>query len=351
MTAYALADGHKLWSVAAPGSGAVPCAMSATANADGVGAVLFQPKPGTGQACTQLVAVDTATGKAKWTKSISGATKNYGGQVMVDDTRVVAVGDSAAYGYDAATGKQSWSYTGPGKYCALSGNGTGTTVLLQSTCADTSPKQQAITLDAASGKLRWWRGLPQNAASYTVLSATPPVVAVHMSDPAKDTLMSFTDKGDVQSTVPVAQTGGRLDSTHGTFDPAPALFFQGTTLVAAVEPSTSAAGTAGATAFVALNLTNGQQLWRTAVQEKGQSVPVAVDDTAAVVATEERLGQPARLSRLDLTTGKETVGGQFPQNTGSLLGSGRLLLRDRVVVALPEYTTSYHTAATLWTGQ
>jgi hypothetical protein len=353
VTAYSATDGHKLWSVAAPTSGAVPCAMSPTVSSSGVGAVLFQAKPGNGQACTLLSAVDTASGQTKWKAQLptSGGT-DYGASVMVTDTRVVAVSDAAAVGYDAAGGKQAWSYSGPGKYCALSGNGDGTALLLQSTCADTSPKQQVISLDPASGKLRWWRGLPQSATSYTVLSADPAVVSVHMSDPTRDTILSFSsDRGDSQATIPVAQTGGTLDATHGSFDPDPALFFSGTTMVAAVNPPPqSASAASGPTVIAAYSLVSGKELWRTTAHEKGVAAPVGIDGSAAVVATDERVGQPARLSNFDLASGAETVGGTFPQGTGSLLGSGRVLLRGSLVVALPEYTGSYNTSATAWTA-
>lgn len=349
VTAYDTAKGGKLWTVAPPTPGAVPCAMSATVNSTGIGAVLFQAKPGTGQACTKLVAVDTATGQQKWTATINKATTAYGASVMVNDTRAVAVGDSAAVGYDIATGKQSWTYAGPGKYCgALSGNGTGSTLLLQSTCADTNPKQQAVNLDAGTGKLVWWRGLPPTAASYTVLSAVPAVVAVHMTDPTKDSIMSFSTKGDTQAAIFVSQTAGLLDSTHGSFDPDPALFFQGDTMLAEITPGGAGSGTAGL--LSAFNLVDGKQQWQATPQEKGRSTLVGIDTGAAVVATEERIGQQARLSHYDLTTGKEVPGGNFPQGTGSLLTSGRVLYRGSLVAVLPEFTNPYGTSATVFTS-
>ncbi|MHA6763670.1 outer membrane protein assembly factor BamB family protein [Streptacidiphilus sp. PAMC 29251] len=312
VTAYDTAKGAKLWTVAPPAPGAVPCAMSPSVSSTGIGAVLFQAKPGTGQACTLLVAVDTATGQQKWTATINKATKAYGASVMVNDTRAVAVGDAAAVGYDLTTGKQSWTYAGPGKFCgALGGSGAGSTLLLQSTCADTSPKQQAIDLDADTGKLTWWRGLPQTASSYTVLSAAPAVVAVHMTDAGKDSIMSFSAKGDTQATIFASQTAGMLDSTHGAFDPDPALFFQGSTMIAEITPGGAASGTAGL--LTAFNLVDGKQLWQATPKEKGRSALVGIDGTAAVVATEERIGQQAKLSHYDLATGQETAGGNFPR--------------------------------------
>jgi len=356
VTAYGNTGGSALWTVAPPATGAVPCAMSSTVDASGVGVVLFQAKPGTGQPCTLLVAVDTSTGKAKWTATVPGGSTGQT-SVMVSDTRVVAVAGGAATGYDVATGKQSWSYSGPGKYCVLTGNGTAGALLVQSTCADSNPKQQLISLDPGTGKLGWWRGLPQDAASYTVLSATPAVIGVHMTDPTKDTLMSFSAQGDNQATIPVSQVGGLLDSLHGTFDPNPALFFQGSTMIAELS-ATTAGATGGSAAPVApgsgvvtaFDLAGGKQLWQTAPSEKGQSALVGLDGSGAVVATEERIGQPARLSHFDLATGKETPGGAFPQATGSLLTSGRVLYQGSEVAVLPQFTSTYGTAVTLYSG-
>jgi len=353
VTAYSTSNGSKLWTLTPPSAGAVPCGMSPTISSSGMGVVLFQAKPGTGQACTQLVAIDSSTGTQKWTAKISGSGSAYGASVMVDDTTAVAVGSSGAIGYNLGTGKQSWTYTGPGKYCALAGSGTAGTVLLQSTCADSSPKQQAIALNTDTGKLNWWRGLPSNAASYTVLSATPAVVSVHMADSSQDTLLSFSATGDPQATIPVAQVGGTLDSVHGSFDPVPALFFQGDTLFAELSPTNAASATGGASpntsasgAVTAFNLATGKQLWQTAPLEKGQSALVGLDGSAVVIATEEQIGQPARLSHFDPTTGKESPGGSFPQGTGSLLTSGRVFYQGNLVVALPEFTSTYNTAAT-----
>ena len=359
VTAYSTTGGSKLWSVAPPVAGAVPCAMSPTADSSGVGAVLFQAKPGSGQACSLLVAVDTTTGQKKWSATVSTAGTTAPTSVMVNDTRLVVVGASGAVGYDVATGQQSWTYAGPGKYCVLQGAGTADTVLLQTTCADTNPKQQVVSLDAGTGKLGWWRGLPATAASYTVLSATPAVVSVHMTAPAQDTLMSFSAQGDSQATIPVAQVGGQLDSVHGSFDPDPALFFQGSTMFAELSPTTTATTTTpgGATAaattsgvVTAFDLATGKQLWQTAPAEKGQSALVGVDGSGAVVATEERIGQPARLSHFDLTTGKESAGGAFPKATDSLLTAGRVLYNSSLVVVLPQFTSTYGTAVTAYSA-
>ncbi|WP_034090537.1 outer membrane protein assembly factor BamB family protein [Streptacidiphilus albus] len=365
VTAYNATSGSPLWTVAPPSAGAVPCAMSQSVGSTGIGAVLYQAGAGAKQACNEIVAVDTTTGKQAWTAQLTTASQLTTSSVAVEGTQVVAVGSTGAIGFNAGTGKQSWTYGGPGKYCALTGNATGSVLLLQSTCADSNPKQQLLSVSADTGKVAWWRGLPENAASYTVLSANPAVVSVHMATSAQDTVLSFSATGDSQATIPVAQTGGQLDDVDGSFAPVPALFFQGNTMIAelsptttggATTPSTSTGAPGAATAVTgsglvsAFDLVSGKPLWQNAPIEKGQTSLVGLDGASAVVATEERIGQPARLSHFDLGTGKETAGGSFPQATGSLLTSGRVLYQGNQVFTLPQFTSTYSTAVTAYSS-
>ncbi len=363
VTAYNATSGSPLWTVAPPSAGAVPCAMSPTVSSTGIGAVLFQAGPGAKQACNEIVAVDTTTGKQAWTAQLTTASQLTASSVAVDGSQLVAVGSTGAIGFNVTTGKQSWTYGGPGKYCTLTGNATGSVLLLQSNCADSNPKQQVLSLNADTGKLAWWRGLPVDAASYTVLSANPAVVSVHMATSSQDTVLSFSATGDSQATIPVAQTGGQLDDVDGSFAPVPALFFQGNTMIAELSPTTGgaattpSAGASGAATAVtgsglvsAFDLVSGKPLWQNAPIEKGQTSLVGLDGATAVVATEERIGQPARLSHFDLGTGKETAGGSFPQATGSLLTSGRVLYQGTQVFVLPQFTSTYSTAATAYSS-
>ncbi|AXI80069.1 outer membrane protein assembly factor BamB family protein [Peterkaempfera bronchialis] len=342
--AYDLATGKQVWSLQPPKPGAVPCGMSHTVGGGGIGAVLYTPKAG-GKNCTLLSAVDTATGAQQWTKTLSDAKGVYGAQVMVNDTRVVAVGDSKAVGYEAATGKQKWDNVGRGKFCTLSGTGSGNTVLLHSSCADTSPKEQVVALDAASGRLIWWRGLG-TPKTVSVLSAEPAVVLTTAGSEADDRIHYWDEKGNSGADVPVTRPDGRLDVGRGSLDANPGVFFRGTTLTTALVPANGTTPANGS--LTAVDLKTGRQLWKTTAQEKGKVQPVGIDGDALVVATEERTDQPAHLSRLTLADGRESAGGGFPKGTGSLLGAGRLLTADGLVVAVPTFTSTYGTSATAY---
>jgi hypothetical protein len=340
--AYDTATGKALWTLTPPSSGAVPCGMSPTVNSKGVGAVLFRPK-GAAKACTLLSAVDTASGKQKWTKTLSDTKDAYAARTLVNDSRVIAVGDSKAVGYDADSGKSKWTYKGRGKFCTLSGSGSDSTVLLHSSCADSSPKEQIVSLGAEGGRLSWWRGLG-SPKTVSVLSAEPAVVLTTGAEEADDTVRSWNDKGDPGAEIKVARDGGRLDVGHGPLDAAPAVFFQGGTMVAALIPAD--AGTAANASLTAVDLKTGKATWTVTAKEKGKVQPVGIDADAVSVATEERTDQSAHLSRFALTDGAESAGGGFPRDTGSVLTSGRLLTDDNLVVAVPTFTSTYGSAAT-----
>ncbi|WP_157875763.1 outer membrane protein assembly factor BamB family protein [Streptacidiphilus griseoplanus] len=343
--AYDIATGKPVWTAQTPVPGAVPCGMSPTV-AGGIGAVLFTPKAGS-KSCSLLSAVDTATGKQKWTKTLSGTKDAYTARVMVNDTRVVAVGDSKAVGYEASTGKWKWDNKGRGKFCTLSGTGSGSTLLVHSSCADSNPKEQIVALDAASGRLIWWRGLG-TPKTVTVLSAEPSVVLTTGGSAADDRVRSWDNKGNPGAEIPVAQAGGRLDVEHGPLDATPGVFFSGTTMATALVPADGSTPANGS--VTAIDLKSGKAVWTTSAQEKGKVQPVGIDADGLMVATEERTDQSAHLSRFALADGKESAGGGFPKGTGSLLTAGRLLTSDGLVVAVPAFTSTYSTSATAYTS-
>ncbi|GAA4869304.1 PQQ-binding-like beta-propeller repeat protein [Kitasatospora terrestris] len=337
--AYSLADGKPTWTLAPPAAGAVPCGLSPTVNAAGLGAAVFRPAADPKSPCTVVAAVDTKAGKTTWTKTLSDIKENYGAHVAVTDEAVFAVGDDKAAAWAAADGKDLWQYAGQGKYCTLAGNASGKTVLLHSSCADSSPVDQAVALNAADGKVRWWRGLNNQPKTVTVLSAEPAAVLTTGAQPGDDRIFAWGTDGDPAAEIPVAVDGGRLDAARGSFDAIPGVYFHEHTLLAAI---TSPEGTTGAVA--AYDLTTGKPLWKTPVAEKGKARPVGLDGGGLLLAVDERVDQPAHISRFALTGGQETQGGAFQRGTGSQLSAGRLLSGGGKVVSVPEHSTNFGTA-------
>ncbi|WP_033821053.1 PQQ-binding-like beta-propeller repeat protein, partial [Kitasatospora sp. MBT63] len=338
--AYGLADGKATWTLQAPADGAVPCGLSPSVNAKGLGAVLFRAAADPKLPCTTLAAVDTKTGKAVWTKAVSDTKDAYAAHVAVTDDKVIAVGDDRAAAWAAEDGKDVWQYAGQGKFCTLSGGAGGATVVLHSSCADSTPVDQAVALNAADGKVTWWRGLNNQPKTVTVLSAEPAVVLTTGEKPADDRVFAWGPSGDPAAEIPVAAESGRLEVARGTFDAVPGVYFHEHTMIAAVTP----ADPAGAPAVAAYDLTTGKSVWRTPVAEKRKSRPVGLDGSGLLLAVDERLDQPAHISRFALTGGQETQGGAFPPGTGSLLTSGRLLAGGEKVVAMPEHAFNFGVA-------
>ncbi|MFJ3215936.1 PQQ-binding-like beta-propeller repeat protein [Kitasatospora sp. NPDC086801] len=339
--AYDLAAGKPVWSVEPPAAGAVPCGLSAGVNQAGLGAVLFRAQADPKSPCTLVAAVDTKTGKTAWTKSLSDVKGAYGARIGVTEDKVIAVGDDRAVAWESADGKDVWQYTGQGKFCTLSGGVTGKTVLVASSCADSTPADQAVALNTADGKVNWWRGLNNRPKTVTVLSAEPSVVLTTGEKPEDDRVFAWGAGGDPAAEIPVVGDGGRLDVAHGTFAATPEVFFQNRTMVTTLVPANGG----GPVSAVGYDLDTGKQSWKAPTAAKGTVRAVGVDGGALVLAADERRDQPARLSRFPLAGGQETIGGNFPQGTGSLLVSGRVLIGGGRVVVMPEHSANYGTAA------
>ncbi|MEU4118896.1 PQQ-binding-like beta-propeller repeat protein [Kitasatospora sp. NPDC028055] len=339
--AYDRTAGKPTWSVEPPAAGAVPCGLSAGVNQAGLGAALFRPQADPKSPCTLVAAVDTKTGKTAWTKTLSDAKGAYSARIGVTEDLVIAVGDDRAVAWASGDGKDVWQYTGQGKFCTLSGGVTGKTVLVASTCADSTPADQAVSLNAADGKVGWWRGLNNQPKTVTVLSAEPAVVLTTGAKPEDDRVFAWGSAGDPAAEIPVVTDGGRLAVTHGTFSATPEVFFEGRTMVAAMTP----ANPGGPVSAVGYDLDTGKQRWKAPTTAKGTARAVGIDGGSLVLAADERRDQPARLGRFPLAGGQEAVGGNFPSGTGSLLLSGRVLIGGGQVVVVPEHAANYGTAS------
>ncbi|MGW4382572.1 outer membrane protein assembly factor BamB family protein [Kitasatospora sp. NPDC004531] len=336
--AYNLADGKPGWSLSAPADNAVPCGMSPGVNSAGLGAVAYRVSADPNSACTIAAAVDTKAGKITWSKTLSDAKEKYATHVAVTDDKVIAVGDDKASAWSANDGAEAWQYTGQGKFCSLSGSAGANTVVLHSNCADSTPGDQAVVLNTSDGKVKYWRGLNNQPKTVTVLSAEPAVVLTTGNQPSDDRVFAWGAEGDPGVEIQLAvEGGGRLDVARGSFAAVPGVFFQGSTMFAAIVPE----GGGNPGGIAAYDLGTGKQQWHTPIAEKGKAHPAGVDSSGLLVAVDERADQPAHLSRFALAGGQETQGGAFPQGTGSLLSAGRVLTAAGHVVAVPEHAANF----------
>ncbi|MFG3229999.1 PQQ-binding-like beta-propeller repeat protein [Kitasatospora sp. NPDC048194] len=339
--AYDRTAGKPTWSVEPPAAGAVPCGLSAGVNPAGLGAALFRLQADPKSPCTLVAAVDTKTGRTAWTKTLSDTKDAYAAQIGVTEDKVIAVGDDRAVAWDSTDGKDVWQYTGQGKFCTLSGGVSNKTVLVASSCADSTPADQAVALNTADGKVSWWRGLNNQPKTVSVLSAEPAVVLTTGARPEDDRVFAWGGTGDPAAEIPVVTDGGRLDVAHGTFSATPNVFFDGRTMVATLTPANGG----GPVSAVGYDLDTGKQRWKAQTAAKGTVRAVGIDGGSLVLAADERRDQSARLGRFPLAGGQEAVGGNFPPGTGSLLVSGRVAIGGGQVVVIPEHATNFGTAA------
>ncbi|MGW4807886.1 outer membrane protein assembly factor BamB family protein [Kitasatospora sp. NPDC004272] len=339
--AYGLADGKPTWTLKAPADGAVPCGLSPAVNGSGLGAVVYRPAADPKSPCSTVAAVDTKSGQAVWTKTLSDTKDSYATHVSVTEDKVVAVGEDKAYAWGVADGAEAWQYGGQGKFCRLSGSAGASVVLLHSHCADSTPGDQAVALNVGDGKVKYWRGLNNQPTTVTVLSAEPAVVLTTGAKPEDERVFAWGAEGDPAVEIPTAvEGGGRLDVDNGGFAAVPGVYFQGSSMFAAVVPG----GGGSPTAIAAYDLGTGKQQWRTPIAEKGKAHPAGVDADGLLLSVDERADQPAHLSRFALSDGKETQGGAFPQGTGSLLSAGRVHTATGKLVAVPEHASHYSAA-------
>src|SRR5205814_2266456 len=126
---------------------------------------------------------------------------------------------------------------GQGKFCSLSGSAAGATVVLHSSCADSTPVDQAVALNASDGKVTWWRGLNNQPKTVTVLSAEPAAVLTTGDKPTDDRIFAWGATGDPAAEIPVSTDSGRLDAARGTFDAIPSVFFQDHALITTLTPA------------------------------------------------------------------------------------------------------------------
>ncbi|MFF7991912.1 PQQ-binding-like beta-propeller repeat protein [Kitasatospora xanthocidica] len=339
--AYDRASGKPTWSVEPPAAGAVPCGLSAGVNQAGLGAALFRAQADPKSACALVAVVDTKTGKTAWSKSLSDAKGSYSARIGVTEDKVVAIGDDRAVAWQSADGKDIWQYTGQGKFCTLSGGVSGKTVLVASSCADSTPADQAVALNIADGKVSWWRGLNNQPKTVTVLSAEPAVVLTTGDKPENDRVFAWGSAGDPATEIPVVTDGGRLDVARGAFAATPEVFFEGRTMATTLTPANGA----GPAAAVGYDLDTGKQRWKVPTAAKGTVRAVGIDGGSLVLGADERRDQPAHLTRFPLAGGQEATGGNFPPGTGSLLVSGRVLIGGGQVVVVPDHSANYGTAA------
>ncbi|MFE3166029.1 PQQ-binding-like beta-propeller repeat protein [Streptomyces sp. NPDC059224] len=313
LRAYDLTDGRQLWnttpSADAAERGTVPCAMSPTLSARGIGTVAFGKD---GSTCTWLAGVRAATGKILWSMPLT-STKHPAAATaatyLQGDVATV-VSENFLGGVDIRTGDRVWGYKARGHYCNAYDWGTDGTVLVGDFCLDRKTRFTLTAYDGRTGRKIWQK--PESAHSEVthILSGSPLVAAVHTA--RQDAVRVFDTSGTGRK---LAVGDDELTSGNDTAADHSARIY-GHVLV-------TPASAAGRTVIDGFDITTGARLWTHDSAVLAVPAPGA-DDTVYAVTTS---GSP-QLIAIDPRTGHSRPVAGLPAGTGTWhLTSGTVYVR------------------------
>ncbi|MER7177917.1 PQQ-binding-like beta-propeller repeat protein [Streptomyces hyaluromycini] len=302
LRAYGLTDGKRVWS-AAPSAGAakrgtVPCGMSPTLSAQGIGTVAFGKDS---SVCTWLAGVNASTGKILWSIPLT-STKHpiatTAATYLQGDVATI-VSENFLGGVDVGTGSRVWGYKARGHYCNAYGWGADGVVLVDDYCLDQKTRFTLTAYDGKTGKVIWRK--PESAHSDVthILSGSPLVAAVHTA--SQDAVRVFDTTGTGRKLAvgdDELTTGNNAGADHSAR-------LYGKVLV-------TPASAAGGTVIDGFDTATGAKLW------SHRSAALAIhasgaDDKVYAVTTS---GSP-QLITVDPRTGHTTPVAGLPVGTGT----------------------------------
>ncbi|MDF6020529.1 PQQ-binding-like beta-propeller repeat protein [Streptomyces sp. JH34] len=189
---YDLDKGTKIWSI--PLKGQV-CAASRHMSKDYKTAIAFQEgKPSAADkypSCNQVGALDLATGKLMWSKSVtspsSGDEPVRFGEVTLSGTTVAAGGTSGGAAFNLADGAELWKPKTDTNNCYDMGYGGGEALAVVRKCGSYDDPQLTIqALDPSTGAPLFSYAMPPGVEYASIVSTKPLVVAADVGDTAGD---------------------------------------------------------------------------------------------------------------------------------------------------------------------
>ncbi|MFF4166216.1 PQQ-binding-like beta-propeller repeat protein [Streptomyces sp. NPDC001741] len=189
---YDLAKGTKLWSI--PLAGQV-CAASRHMSKDYRTAVVFEEGKATAAdkypSCNKVGALDLATGKLLWSKSVTSASNGDEpirfSEVTLSGSTVAAGGTSGGAAFNLADGAELWKPQTDTNNCSDRGYGGGEALAVVRRCGSYDEPQLTIqALNPTTGAPLSSYEMPAGVEYAGIVSTKPLVVAADVGDTAGD---------------------------------------------------------------------------------------------------------------------------------------------------------------------
>ncbi|WP_158621529.1 outer membrane protein assembly factor BamB family protein [Streptomyces triticirhizae] len=330
-TAYSLADGSSLWTLALEGDSM--CAPSGTTE-DGL-IVVGHGEYNCGQNITQ---VDLTTGETGWSRplepeeapdgfqiAISGssyAIHTHGGWNLhrIADGELISAAAAVYSSLHQAVNRTDFAQenapTNGQEICAVDGVAGGERLIRRRTCATVTDAANGTTsapffkleqIDPDTGDTLWSLDVPEGRWVSKIHSATPLVVSLRSEEFGRVTDLMFVDEaGQITGQVPIETTGVAENDVHLLLEewcrdslvPYNGVDECGGTAVGGDTFYASPSGLSGPNPVTAMDVTTGAVKWTYETEQFYKQTVLAADEEGVIIHQASHLGSSGQVARI-----------------------------------------------------
>ncbi|MGW4228516.1 outer membrane protein assembly factor BamB family protein [Streptomyces sp. NPDC004980] len=324
---YDIAKGTKLWSIPLEGQ---LCAASRHMSKDYKTAIVFEDGKPTKEdkypSCTQVGALDLATGKLLWNKSVTSASSGDEAvrfnEVTLSGTTVAAGGTSGGAAFNLTTGAELWKPKADTDNCYDKGYGGGEALAAVRKCGSYDEPQLTIqALNPATGAPLSSYEMPAGVEYASIVSTKPLVVAADVGDTAGDgsgisdffSIDAATGKLIVRISADADQYAARCGSTE--VETCGSVTVGNNRIYVPTEEHEGGGEYGDTNEIVAFDLTTGKLVGGKAdAGDRYTLTPLRMDGTNVIAYKEPPYDKGGQIVSIDGSTFKETVLMQNPDD-------------------------------------
>ncbi|WP_254668014.1 outer membrane protein assembly factor BamB family protein, partial [Streptomyces griseus] len=320
ITGYDLAKGTKLWSIPLKGQ---LCAASRHMSKDFRTAIAFEDAKPSAQdkypSCTQVGALDLATGKLMWSKSVTSAASGDEpvrfGEVTLSGTTVAAGGTGGGAAFNLADGAELWKPKADTNGCYDMGYGGGEALAVVRKCGTYDDPQLTVqSLNPTTGAPLSSYDMPAGVEFASIVSTKPLVVAADVGDTAGDgsgisdffSIDAANGKLIVRISADAEKYGARCGSTE--VETCQSLAVGNNRLYLPTEEHEGGGEYGDTNEIVAFDLTTGKLVGgRADAGDRYTLRPLRMDGTDVIAYKEPPYDKGGQIVSIDGSTFEETV--------------------------------------------